>query len=366
MSTEPAKPPTDRPRLPDGSRIRGTYTIDRYIGSGRFADVYAVRHRYMGMQAMKLLSRDFESEAGQEAFLEAFLLSKVHSRSIVRVFDANVADGESDGRPYITMEFAPGGTLEDTLSRATFGLKPLAAIRALRQLADGLAVAHAMDPPIVHRDLKPANILVAERFGVKDLRIADFGLARAVSRLTDCVASAGTLLYTPPESLDGYETPASDVYSLGLIAFELLTGDLPFKRTDLRSATSEQDFRKRLRAIHAEPYPLVSERYPEAGPDLDTLVALMLERSEESRLASAAAVAKWLDAIESIRRHDDDEPWRPGPGRVPLTLGFQSIRQHRPRSVVFNWFDKAEELQPEYRIPLTPFRELISSSEEQT
>ncbi len=225
--------------LGPGTAIRDTYTIDGHIASGAFADVYRVRHRYMGMQAMKVLRDGRTEDERVQGLYEAFRLAKVAHPSIVRVYDGNCLEREHGGFPYVTMELVEEGTLTD-LERATGALYVQDLLDACEQLAAALEHAHTQDPPIVHRDIKPSNVLLARRSdGRLSVRLADFGLAVPISKELGFVSAHGTLIYRSPESLGGMEMPSSDVYSWGLTMYEAATGVNPFTQ-QLREVGSER------------------------------------------------------------------------------------------------------------------------------
>jgi len=349
-----------RIKLEPGTRIRDTYTVDRYVGSGRFADVYLVRHRYLGMQAMKLLVDAYDEEAGHEAFREAFVLSRITHPGIVRVFDANRTGLVDCDNPFITMEYVESGTLADLIDASAFGLRPIAALDLGLQMARALSIAHALPEPIVHRDIKPSNILVDSTDGGLVARVADFGLARAVDRFTDCVAAAGALLYTAPESLRGFETPASDVYSLGLVLHELLTGVLPFRKSSLRECKNDAEVRKTLAELLTRPITPPSVNDPSLGPDIDFLMASMLTNQLDERLQDAAAAATVIEACVASRRTSDQD-WEDGEGREPAELGFRIARKPSREGEAMEWFEKAIVLQPALEHRLRPFKELLTS-----
>ena len=225
MATAPDAP-SERSDLQPGTELRQTYTVVELLGRGRFADAYLVRHRFMGMQVMKLLVDGERDEDRAEGLGEAFLLSKITHPGIVRVFDANRLEDEHGGHPYITMEHVSGGNLAELLAEHRAGLALDQALEFGRQIASSLGHAHDLPGGLVHRDVKPANILF-EQVGGGDLamRVADFGLATRVNRFTKVAASGGTLLYMSPESIAGYETPASDVFSAGLVLYDLMMED---------------------------------------------------------------------------------------------------------------------------------------------
>lgn len=347
-----------RVSLKVGTRIRETYTVVRYLGSGRFADVYLVRHRYLGMQALKLLVDAYDEEAGHEAFREAFVLSRITHPGIVRVFDANRVGLRECDNPYITMEYVESGTLADMIDASAFGLRPIAALDIGLQIARALAHAHQLEDAIVHRDIKPSNILIESADSRLTARVADFGLAKAVDRFTDCVAAAGTLLYTAPESLRGFETPGSDVFSLGLVLHELLTGVLPFRKSELRGCSNDAEVRAMLAEMHADLQTAPSVNDPSLGPDIDYLIKGMLETSLDNRFRNAREAAVVIESCLRSR-HEAGEDWDQGDGRKPAEIGFRIARDRGRRAEAIEWFRKAIDVQPDLCRRLQPFVELF-------
>lgn len=283
--------PNSQILLAPGTVVRDTYTVDNHIASGAFADVYRVRHRYMGMQAMKVL-RDGRSEADRVAGLfEAFRLSRMSHPSIVRVFDGNCLEAKFGGHPYVTMELVDGGTLEDLGAvagrRCTQDL-----LDASEQLAGALAHAHTQSPPIVHRDIKPTNVLVTRDPGGRlSVRLADFGLAVPIDETLGFAAAQGTLGYRSPESLAGYEIPASDVYSWGLTIYEAATGLSPFKAR-LREARHRPsgEFIDVLREVQKAPIDPPSYFRHSVHPAIDAVVMRALAVDPALRIQDGAAL----------------------------------------------------------------------------
>jgi serine/threonine protein kinase len=205
------------PRLTAGENVRSTYTVERFLGEGAFAEVYRVQHRFLGRQAMKVLKAPGAGSTEIEQMLgEALLLSRIGHPNIIRVFDANVLDIEGETYGFFTMEYVPGGSLDAFWRSYRDRLMPIAqAVDVIKQVCLGVAVAHAESPPIVHRDIKPQNILVGYDANGLRVRVADFGLAKRVNPLTLLVSSRGTLQFKAPESFDNHESPAADVWAIG-------------------------------------------------------------------------------------------------------------------------------------------------------
>jgi len=209
--------------LRQGEIVRDTYTVVRHLGSGAFGDVYLTRHRYMGLQAMKV----FPIKDGADVLEEAYLLTKLSHPNIVRMFEANEFLWREERFGYFTMEYIEGGTLGEYLQGNELGL-PERTRLALDILA-GLAVAHSQKPPVIHRDISPSNILVDKSQQHSLAKISDFGLAKHVNPESLVASAAGKYLYMAPESFLGTHSTATDMYAAGIVIFEMLTGVHPFE-----------------------------------------------------------------------------------------------------------------------------------------
>lgn len=296
-----------RSQLQSGAVVRDTYTVLNFLGSGRFGDTYRVRHRYMGIQAMKVLVDGLDETERDACFTEAFLLSKLSYSGIVRVFDANHLSASAGGFPYITMEYVGGGTLEHLLDEAENGLILDVALEVGQQVAKALSHAHRLEPPLVHRDVKPANILLEE---VRDLspvvRLADYGLAVHANLFTRTVQAGGTILYMSPESLRGFETAASDVFSLGLVIYELLAGTLPYPKQAFGGLEGPKEAQKTLAQLHSQPIEPPSYFDPKIPSDVDTVVLRALAIDEVNRFQTGDDFAQALAACQAALRHNAD------------------------------------------------------------
>jgi serine/threonine protein kinase len=218
--------------LREGQKIRGTYEVERYLGEGAFAEVYRVRHRFLGRQAMKMFKTTGMTLEETEMMLEeAILLSQLGHPNIVRVFDADVMETHRGACGFFTMEYVAGGSLQDFWKSHGSRLVPISvAVNILQQCCRGLAVAHAENPPIIHRDIKPQNILVGyDATGIR-VRVSDFGLAKRVNPLTMLATSKGTRNFKAPEALLDLKSDscAGDVWALGSTLYLLLTDRLPY------------------------------------------------------------------------------------------------------------------------------------------
>ncbi len=301
--THQSSQPTDRPRLAPGTVVRNTYTIVELLGSGRFADAYLVRHMYMGMQVMKLLVDGLSDAERAEGLEEAFLLSKISHPGIVRVFDANRIDTVLGEHPYITMEYVAGGTLEEYLQEAPDGLTLEVALEFGRQIAMALGHAHDIEDGVIHRDVKPGNILLDPLEGDDfAICVSDFGLACRVERFTQVAEAGGTLIYMSPESIRGFEIAASDVFSAGLVLYEMLTGTLPYPRHVISGAKSTYELKRSLQSLQDEGLPPPSYFDKSIPADVDSVVMRALHVNDVFRFKSGSVFAHAIEACQHVQR----------------------------------------------------------------
>ena len=272
----------------------GRYRVEDVLGRGGMASVYLARDAELERPvAVKVLADHLADRPDfQDRFLrEARLAAQLSHPNIVQVFDV----GEEDGAPYIVMECVEGSTLAQELKERE-RLEPEEVIDLALQICGGLEHAHAAG--LVHRDIKPQNLLLRPDGTVK---IADFGIARAAetTRLTQIGSVLGTAAYLAPEQALGEEVTASaDIYSLGCVLYELLTGRTPYVFKTLPELVAKH----REEAI--EP---LREVRPEIPERLEAAVMHALARNPDYRPESAAAFA------EELATASPDPPTRPLP-----------------------------------------------------
>ncbi|MBI5426384.1 MAG: serine/threonine protein kinase [Opitutae bacterium] len=285
--TPPLEEPADN--RPGGLRRIGAYEIIDDIGRGGMGRVYAARQSALGrIVALKALP-DTGSAAGPELrFLrEAQTAARLRHPHIVAVHDS----GRADGHVFFTMDYVEGGDLAQRLRRGP--LAPRDAASLLHKISGALAYTHGEG--VLHRDLKPSNILLDG----DEPRLADFGLAAELEPGGDLTAVTGVLgtpHYLAPEAIrggSGAVTAASDLYALGVIAYEMLAGRTPFAGAS--AATLPQ-------LVEQRPPPSLRYLAPATPPELETITLKLLEREPERRYASAAALA------EDLRRFLAGEP----------------------------------------------------------
>jgi eukaryotic-like serine/threonine-protein kinase len=280
--------------------IDDRYELLALAGSGGMAEVYLARDVVLDREvALKLLKARY---AQDEEFVERFRreaksAASLASPHVVPIFDR----GESeDGTYYIAMEYVPGGTLKDRI-RTEGALPPRVATEVGLQAA--LALQNAHEKGIVHRDVKPDNVLFADSGHAK---VADFGIARAVEATT--ISHVGDILgsvkYMSPEQAQGERVgPESDLYSLGTVLYEMLTGRAPFH------IETPAD----VPAAHAVGPPRSPrERNPEVSKGLDAIVMKLLSQDPAARYGSAAELAQDLRRVR-----DGAPPVSPSTGAIP-------------------------------------------------
>ncbi len=310
------------PLLEEGQSIRDTYVVERLIGEGAHAEVYRVRHRFLGRQALKILKQPGVTENDIKKLLkEASLLTQIGHPNIIRVFDANTVEADGHERGYFTMEHVAAGTLEE--HRAKSPTDPMDAEKAVAlivQVAEGLAVAHGQRPAIIHRDLKPQNILVHDGPEGLTVKISDFGLAQEVNPLTLMTAVAGTLAFKAPEAVfeGGVDSKASDIWSVGVILYLLLTDRLPYP------APTEWGWsNKAFQHPHRPP----SLFNADANEALDSIVRKCLRIEPHQRYSKVATLLNDLKKWKPTRRREAD---------VQLedidTKGFNAERRATPET----------------------------------
>ena len=283
----------------------GRYTIVRLLGQGGMGAVYeAVQDAPKRTVALKVIRPGLMNHKMLRRFMfEAEVLGKLQHPGIAAIYEAGTAETAAGVRPYIAMEYVAGQRLGKYVDSNKLSLK--SRLELLAALADAVHYAHTKG--VIHRDLKPGNILVlppAAKDGAPVPKILDFGLARSTdeetgaSLRTETGAVLGTLNYMAPEQAqgtpDGVDTRA-DVYALGVIAYEVLTGQLPLKL----NPTALYDA---LRVIREDEPTHLSVHDRSLRGDVEVIVAKAMEKDKERRYESAGAFAA------DIRRHLRDEP----------------------------------------------------------
>lgn len=275
--------------LPQGALVGERFVIERFVAQGGMGRVYVATQKPMGRRvALKVMRRDLSDDqaAVKRFFREAVAISKLQHPNTITLHDY----GESaDNSLYIAMEYLDGMTLKEFLSVQ----HPLSLERTVRIVAQiTLSLAEAHRKGIVHRDLKPDNVFIIEFDGQPDfVKVIDFGIARlkegdSDTRITQVGYVCGTPEYMSPEQARGDDIDGrSDLYALGIMMFEMLEGELPYKgETPLATVLMHQ----------TEMVPSISNRYP---PDLRVFVQRLMDKKREGRPDSAEDMLTKLKGI---------------------------------------------------------------------
>jgi eukaryotic-like serine/threonine-protein kinase len=265
--------------------VDGRYRVLSRLGSGGMADVYCAEDTHLGRQvALKVLYRRFAQDA---EFVERFKREAQSAAGLTHPNVVNVYDrGEHDGTYYIAMEYLPGRTLKDAIV-AEGPFPQDAVVDAGVQILRAASFAHRRG--VIHRDLKPHNVMVDDSGNAK---VTDFGIARAgASEMTETGSIMGTAQYLSPEQAQGHAvTATSDLYSIGVMLYEMLAGRLPF---DGDSAVAVA-----LKHLSEQPAP-ISQWRPDVHPALEAVVMAALAKDPAQRWQSAADLAAGLEAARS-------------------------------------------------------------------
>jgi serine/threonine-protein kinase len=293
-----------------GTILSGRYRLESKLGSGGMSTVYLATDETLERDvAVKVLHAEISDQADQlERFRrEARSVAQLSHPNIVSVIDA----GEDGGHPYIVFEYIEGETLKDRIEHA--GRLPLDEAAAYTiEVGRGLAVAHARN--LVHRDVKPQNVLIDPEGRAK---VTDFGIARSLEKdgLTATGRVLGTTDYVAPEQAMGQRIdPRSDVYSLGVLLYEMLTGDVPFH--------AETQVGVAMKHVN-EPLPDVQRRRPEVSAALAAVVESATAKDPDKRYTGMAEMLRDLEAALEV------EVARAGRATGEVTTVLDSVPRKR-------------------------------------
>lgn len=271
-----------------GTTIAGRYLIEAQLGEGGMAVVYRARHTLVDRPvAVKIMNSQLaRDESLKERFRrEAKNAAALAHPNIIEIYDHGETE---DGTTFLVMELLDGSPLADIVAQGP--MSPGDVTSLALQISQGLARAHDFD--VIHRDLKPDNIFVCRMSGGRSVvKLLDFGIARSMhdSRLTNAGEIFGTPQYMAPERITSIDAgPAADLYSLGIIFFEMLTGKTPFESEEITGY-----FIKHMQEAPPKPSDLV----PQCPRRLEELILRLLAKKPEDRPVDAHAVIKELQAL---------------------------------------------------------------------
>lgn len=318
-------------RMPDWSgRILGKVHVEGFIARGGMADVYLGEHTTLGRKVAVKIMRDHVDQDPDTVLRferEAHVVAGLRHPNIIQMYDYDLADGQ----PCLIMEYVPGPSLSVYL-KALHGrgeTLPLASVsRLLNSLADALDYAHSLN--IVHRDIKPANVLLRSTNGIVDIDqplpadvepiITDFGLVRLLdsSIQTSTGAVSGTPTYMSPEQARGDKVgPYTDIYSLGVMLYEMLAGMVPFE--------ADSTFGVLMKHLNDAPPPIFG-----ISPDLQAVIERTLAKEPNLRYNSVKELAVEFESILDGQRVS--------PGTLKLAQkARKSIASHSGKNKVLNW-----------------------------
>lgn len=277
----------------------GDYRIHRLLGQGGMGKVYEAEERLSKRRvALKVLHPELaKSDEGRRLFLnEMEILAGLESPHLVR----SLSSFEADGQLVMVLELLDGQTLREVLDSARVPVTE--AVRIVASVAKALIAAHGQTPPVIHRDLKPENVMLCHDGKVK---VMDFGIAKAITAVQKThTQTVGTLAYMSPEQIDARPAETrSDLYALGLVLYELLSGKPPFASASPRELLNLQ--------CTAAPPPLEPDVRRGVPRGVQTLLFQLLEKDPEKRPASARSV---LEALEPFLPAEDE---RLAPATLP-------------------------------------------------
>lgn len=290
----------------EGRTVAGKYLLREHLGSGGFGGVFRSDQYVLGTSlrrvALKLSRKtDMSEENTREALADAFLLAEAmdsiadqQSRlHLVHIYDAGIAK-ELDDRWFLTMEFVSGTTLENRFT--SFGRVPPGQLtRWVTQVCLALRGLHRLARPLLHRDLKPSNVLLGTD---RVVRLVDFGLAAELVHLGHIPGTVGVLDHMSPETAVGRSSPASDIYSLGVLTYEGLTGELPFRHlvppVDLPDAIHGEWLYEQKKRYRVAPPSTLANR---VTAQLDEIVLTCLAHDPNQRFVDAGEL---FDALSTL------------------------------------------------------------------
>jgi len=324
MSPEPVPPPGVMPFPPGTVIAGGKYRVNRLLGEGGMGWVVVATHLQLEQRvALKFMRSAKNPEAVARFLREARAAARIQSEHVARVSDVGTLE---NGSPYLVMEYLEGEDLSELID-AKGALPEFLAVDYAMQACEGLAEAHAAG--IIHRDLKPANLFLARRTdGSVRVKLLDFGISKLSPapgsqpeiNMTSTQALMGSPLYMAPEQMRSSRSVdrRADIWSMGTIIYEMLTGHSPFEGETLPEVCAR---------ILSDPAASMLSLQPDLAPELDTVVLRCLEKNPDRRYPDVAALAQALGEFGSDEiRSTAERIGRVSRGRVtPRTDTYEDV-----------------------------------------
>lgn len=273
-------------RLKTGDTINETYEVQFFLGEGAFGEVYRVKHKYLGVQVLKLFKKDYIESADTNTLInEAKILAQLTHNNIVRVFETNSFYRNNEKYFFMTMGFVAGETLSQLMKRKIQIPTDIALI-IQKDILSGLSFAHGHNPIIIHRDINPDNVLLSYENEKPTALLADFGLAQSINSFSKIANAGGRYLYFAPECFFNTYLPTSDVFSAGIVLYKMITGVHPWHYDFSECGDSAEEIGTIiLEARKSKPQP--PSFYAEHCPEwLDSVVIRSLSQNLEERFSN--------------------------------------------------------------------------------
>lgn len=275
--------------LAKGEVIDGTYEVQFFVGEGAFGETYRVKHKFLGTQVLKLFKEKYVRETDLSIVTrEAKILSKITHPNIVRVFETNSYSRNGKELYYITMGFVSGETLGQLLARkAPFQIPH--AISIQKDILTGLQYVQEQPSPIVHRDINPDNILISYEKEDPVSLIGDFGLAQSIDQMSSLPGATGRYPYSSPECFFGAYLPQSDIFSAGIILYQMITGRHPWNYDFVSAGDDHQKLITAVLSARKSKIIKPSAVNAACNAELDGIILKALSKSLDKRYRSASA-----------------------------------------------------------------------------
>ena len=289
--------------LSKGDPINDTYEVVFYIGEGAFGEVYRVKHKFFEhSQVMKVFKEDYTNNTDlKEVIIEAQILSQLTHPNIVRVFEVNEFEKNSSRYYFMTMSFVSGESLTQLLRRK-IQLEIPVATSIIADVLTGLNIVHQNKPTIVHRDINTDNILLSYDGMKPQGMLGDFGIARSIRQMDKLVGAGGRYFYFAPECFWDCYLPTSDVFSLGIVFYKILTGSSPWQYDyDKYDMSDTNDIRIMINAGRKKK-PINPRTFNEnISQKIERIVLRAIEKDMEKRYRTAGEFLKELSETESYQ-----------------------------------------------------------------